>query len=92
MAQAFLVDVLHAGGDVAGNAVRKDDPVLHHHAAPLAPLADAEVLQRSVAQQDLTAGRRIESQQQLHQCGFSASAHAYDGSLPARCDFQTDVV
>ena len=61
MPQAFLVDVLHPGGDVAGNAVREDEPVLHHHAAPFAPLADAEVLQRGVAQQYLSACRRIES-------------------------------
>ena len=63
MAQAFLVDVLHSGGNVSRNAVREDETVLHHHPAPLSPLPDAVAVQWRVTQQYLPACGGIEAEQ-----------------------------
>ena len=71
--QFLFVHGVIFGSDVVGYGVVEDKSFLHDDPAVLAPLLEAQVLQRLPAYAHLSFRGWIETQYQFYQCWFSAS-------------------
>ena len=77
--QTFLVDVAVVNSNVAGDAFREDDTVLHDHSALAAPPFLVERVDVRTSYIDLTLQDRIVAEHEFNERRLSAARGADDG-------------
>src|SRR5690606_4910168 len=89
---ARLVAALAAHAAIGAHRVVEQRRVLQHHCDIVTHAIQTDLLQRATTEADTAGLRRIQAEQQLHQCALAATGSTDDGDLLTRINGQIETI